>query len=138
MKRSGLVLLLAMATASWGQTATPAQPQASQAPTQKIKRPSIGNKPAMEELYCSRFLSPDKNPQRNYIIGGWNSFDQTRYGAASDYIHIHGHDIKTGDRFSIMRQVRDPNAFESYRGQRGAIRDAGSPYFELGYVKVID
>jgi outer membrane protein OmpA-like peptidoglycan-associated protein len=138
MKRSGLVLLLAMATASWGQTTTPAQPQASQAPTQTFKRPTVGNKPALEELYCSGFVSAEKIPQSRYVVGGWNSFDQTRYGLVSDYIYIHGHDIKAGDRFSIVRQVRDPNAYESYKGQRGAVRDAGSPYFELGYVKVVD
>jgi outer membrane protein OmpA-like peptidoglycan-associated protein len=138
MKRWGLVVLLGMAMASWGQTAAPAQPQASPALPQTNARLSVGNAPGRAELYCAGFISADKLPDSRYVAAGWNSFDQTRYASPSDYIYIHGRDMKTGDRFSIVRHVRDPNTYESYNGQRAAVRDAGAPYFELGYVKVID
>src|SRR5262249_11500096 len=98
----------------------------------------IGNAPTLAELYCSGFITTDKVPDTHYVAAGWNSFDQTRYGAAVDYVYIHGRDMKVGDRFTIVRHVKDPNIYQSYSGQRGAIREAGEPYFEMGYAKVID
>src|SRR5262249_35544279 len=139
MRKSGLILLLAMAAASWGQSTTPAQPQGTQAQAQKAApRPLIGNAPTLAEIYCSGYITTDKVPQTHYVAAGWNSFEQTRYGAVADYIYIHGRDMKVGDRFTIVRHVKDPNFYRSYSGQSAAIRDAGDPYFEMGYVRVID
>src|SRR5262249_3514144 len=123
---------------SWGQTTTPAQPQGAQAQPQKAPRPTSGNAPTLAELYCSGFLTTDKVPQSHYVAAGWNSFDQTRYGAVNDFVYIHGRDVKVGDRFTIVRHVRDRNFYESYKGQKSAIHDAGEPYFEMGFVRVID
>src|SRR5262249_43268769 len=123
MRKSGLILLLAMAAACWGQTTAPAQPQGSQA-QKAAPRPHIGNAPTLAELYCSGFITTDKVPDTHYVAAGWNSFDQTRYGAAVDYVYIHGRDMKVGDRFTIVRHVKDPNIYQSYSGQRGAIREA--------------
>lgn len=92
----------------------------------------------MAELYCSGFITADKVPQGHFVAAGWNSFDQTRFAGSADYVYLRGHDMKTGDRFTIVRRAKDPNHYESYKGQKAAIRDAGEPYFELGYVRVID
>jgi outer membrane protein OmpA-like peptidoglycan-associated protein len=89
-------------------------------------------------MYCSGFITTEHVPDARYVAAGWNSPDQTRYAAVHDFIYIHGRDMKEGDRYLIVRHVKDPNTYETYAGQRGLIRDAGEPYFEVGYVRVID
>jgi outer membrane protein OmpA-like peptidoglycan-associated protein len=140
MKRVGLAVWLAgvgLAGAAWAQApAASSQPQ----PAQKgqVVNVNVGSEPTNTDMYCSGFFTTEKVPDNSFVVAGWNSPDQTRFGAVPDYIYIHGRDIKEGDRLQIIRRVKDPNRYESYVGQRGAIRDAGTPYFELGYVKVID
>ena len=131
MRSTGLVLVLAFA--SLGQ-------QALQAQVVRIegRKEGIGNKPTPAEIYCSGFITTDRVPTGHYVAAGWSSPDQTRYAAPIDYIYIHGRDIKVGDRYEIVRQVKDPDRYEFYRGQSAAIRSAGEPYFEMGYAKVIN
>jgi outer membrane protein OmpA-like peptidoglycan-associated protein len=123
--------------AVWAQNPQPAAPPQ---PAQKAQRLylNVGTVPTNADMYCSGFFTTEKIPDNRFVAGGWNSPDQTRSAFLADYIYIHGKDIKEGDRFEIVRHVKDPNHYESYIGQRSAIRDAGEPYFELGYVKVID
>jgi len=139
MKRAGLAVLLAWVGlgAVWAQNPPPAaQPQ----PAQKGQRVNlnVGTVPTDAYIFFTDFSTTERVPDNHFVAAGWNSPDQTRYAAIPDYIYIHGKDMKEGDRFEIVRHVRDPNHYESYIGQRGALRDAGEPYFELGYVKVID
>src|SRR5215472_17642025 len=133
MKKAGLLLVLTLAVTGWAQT-TPS------VPAQKGQRTNlnIGNSPTLADMYCSGFITADKVPTEHFVAAGWNSPDQTRYASLADVMYLHGPNMKEGDRFAILRHVKDPNHYEYYRGQRGAIRDAGEPYFELGYVKVID
>ena len=124
------------AGSSFAQQSAPAQGQ----PTPQISvsgLKAIGNTPTPQDMYCSGFITTDKVPDHHYVAGGWNSPDQTRYAAAIDYVYIKGRDMKEGDRFQMVRPVKDPNHYELYAGQRAAVRDAGETYFELGYVRVI-
>jgi hypothetical protein len=90
-------------------------------------------------MYCSGFITTEHIHTDHYVAAGWNSPDQTRFASGSvDYIYIHGRDMQVGDRYEIVRPVRDPDQYDMYPGYRGAVREAGDPYFELGYVKVID
>jgi hypothetical protein len=89
-------------------------------------------------MYCSGFITTNHVPTDHYVAAGWYSPDQTRFAAGIDYFYIHGRDIKVGDRYQIVRHVTDPDHYEFYPGERAAIRNAGEPYFELGYAKVVD
>jgi outer membrane protein OmpA-like peptidoglycan-associated protein len=109
------------------------QPQTSQ--TQAL---NIGNTPTPADIYCSGFITTDHVPSQNFVMAGWNSPDQTRYAAPVDTIYIHGRNLKEGDRYEIVRHVKDPNHYELFHGQHSAIRAAGEPYFELGYVRIIE
>ncbi|HMF90356.1 MAG TPA: OmpA family protein [Candidatus Angelobacter sp.] len=133
MKKTGLFLVLALSAASWGQAAAPT-------PAQKGQRTNlnIGNSPTPADMYCSGYITADNVPTDHFVAAGWNSFDQTRYAALADVVYLHGPNMKEGDRFAIVRHVRDANHYESYRGQRSAVREAGKPYFEMGIVRVID
>ena len=122
-------LLLAFAAC----VAAAQQPQTSQ--TQAL---NIGNTPTPADIYCSGFITSDRVPSQNYVMAGWNSPDQTRYAAPVDTIYIHGRNLKEGDRYEILRHVKDPNHYELFHGQHGAIHAAGEPYFELGYVRIVE
>lgn len=137
MKNLGLIVL-ALAASCLAQTqASPAQPQAA-AQKGRTSSLNIGNAPTATDMYCSGFITTEHVPESRFVAAGWNSPDQTRYAGPSDIIYIHGKDMKEGDRMQIVRHVKDPNHYELFRGQRWAIRDAGEPYFELGYAKVIE
>ncbi|HSM86112.1 MAG TPA: OmpA family protein [Candidatus Limnocylindrales bacterium] len=134
MKKLGL-LILALAATCVAQK----QPQTAPAATQVVQRAAsdIGNTPTPQDVYCSGFITSDHIARDRYVMAGWNSPDQTRYAGTTDIIYIHGKDLKEGDRYSIIRHVKDPNHYKYFSGQGAALRDAGEPWFELGYVKII-
>lgn len=139
MRITGLVVTMALATMSWAQE--PAQPQTAQAEQVQItgRKGSIGNSPTAADMYCSGYITNERVPGDRYVAAGWNSPDQTRYAASTvDRIYLRGRDMKVGDVYTIVRHVKDPNHYEYYHGEKAAITNAGEPYFELGYVKVID
>ncbi len=119
----------------------PAQPQPVQ-PALKAQEHAanldVGNTPTRSDMYCSGFLTTEKVPDKLFVAGGHNSPDQTRYAGASDTIFIHGQGMKEGDRYQIVRQVKDTNHYEMFPGQRSALRSLGEPYLELAIVKVTD
>lgn len=133
MRTKGLILALIIAALSVGKLALPAQ-------TVKTvgSQSRVGNTPTPADMYCSGFITTEHVPSDRYVAAGWHSPDQTRMAALIDYVYIHGRDIKVGDRYQIIRHVRDMDLFEIYPGGKNALRNAGEPYFELGYAKVID
>jgi outer membrane protein OmpA-like peptidoglycan-associated protein len=142
MKRFLIVLALTGAVWAQQQPAQSGTPQGSGSPAQMQKQRAsnlnIGNTPTPADIYCSGFVTADKVPDSHIVAGGWNMPDQTRFAGTTDYVYLHGRDFKEGDRYQIVRKVKDPNAYQMYGGQSGAVRDAGTPYFELGYVRIID
>lgn len=130
MKNLGLLIVAFAAFAAAQQP----QPVAQTAQKQAL---NIGNTPTPADIYCSGFITTDHVPGERFVAGGWNSPDQTRYAGQADTIYIHGRNMKEGERYSILRRVKDPNGYELFRGQRWAVSGAGVPYFELGYVRII-
>jgi hypothetical protein len=138
MKKVGLaVLAFAGLFTSLGVSQQPqsAQPQNSK---QRAADLNLGDAPTPVDMYCSGFITTEKVPDKLFVAAGHNSPDQSRYGGASDTIFIHGHDMKEGERYQIIRRVKDSNHYELYPGEASAIRNAGQAYFELAVVKVVD
>jgi outer membrane protein OmpA-like peptidoglycan-associated protein len=138
MKKLGMVLLVLASTGFAQQTpatqGTPQQPQS----LQHAANLDVGNAPTQNDMYCSGFLTTEKVPDKLFVAAGANSPDQVRYSGSADTIFIHGEGMKQGERYQILRHVKDPNHYELFRGQKAAIKQAGEPYFELGYVRVVD
>lgn len=99
---------------------------------------NMGNTPTPADLYCSGFITTQHVPDSRFVMAGYNSPDQTRYAGQADLVYIHGKDLKEGDRYEILRHVKDPNHYEFFAGQQAAIHNAGQPYFELGYVRIVE
>lgn len=98
----------------------------------------VGNVPTPNDMYCSGFITTEHIADKLFVSAGHNSPDQSRYAGAADTIFLHGPGMKPGDRYQIVRHVRDTNHYEIFHGQRSAVRDAGEPYFELAIVRVTD
>lgn len=138
MKRIGL-LLLAFLGSGFGQGTQPppAQPQPLPQLTQTTGV-TVSNKPTPSDMYCSGYITTQSVPETHFVVGGWNSPDQTHYAGSTDRVYIHGGGFKEGDRLQIVRKVRDPNRYQPFPGQSGDVKRLGQPYFERGYVRVID
>jgi hypothetical protein len=116
------------------------QPQPAQAtqPAQKAQphAAEVGNTPTPNDMYCSGFITTEKVPDKIFVAAGHNTPDQSRYAGKSDVIFLHGPGLKEGERYQIIRHVKDTNHYEIYSGQKSAVHDHGEPYFEMAIVQV--
>jgi len=143
MKKTGLLLLLClvMAVAATAQQADSAS--ADQAapqntlltlgtfPIERVQTPTAA------DLYCGGFVSKDLQPNANFVAGGLESPNTTLF-ARNDTIFLAGSGYQTGQQYEIVRELRDPNEYELFAGQRAMLRAMGQPYAELGRVRIVD
>lgn len=88
------------------------------------------------DMYCSGFLGKEPARKDTYVMGGLNSPIQTRFHAR-DFIFING-DYQPGTRVSFVRQTKDVDRMEAFKGQAAALRKTGDVFAELGYAVVIE
>jgi outer membrane protein OmpA-like peptidoglycan-associated protein len=136
MRKTGLIFLalvgLFLSTAAYTQQQPAATKPASSGNL------SVGNVPTPNDMYCSGFITNEHISDKLFVAAGHNSPDQTRFAGISDVIFIHGQGMKPGDRYQIIRHVKDPNHYEIFHGQRAAVHEVGEPYFELAIVRIAD
>jgi protein-disulfide isomerase-like protein with CxxC motif len=141
MRKTGFLLSLALAglllpKVGYSQQTQPTAPAKEQ--QARSGNLSVGNVPTPNDMYCSGFLTNEHISDKLFVAAGHNSPDQSRYAGISDVIFIHGQGMKPGERYQIVRHVRDTNHYEVFRGQRAAVREVGEPYFELAIVRITD
>lgn len=137
MRKTGLILLAIAGILLPKLGHTQAQPAPAAQP-RSASGAEVGNTPTPNDMYCSGFISAEKVPDKLMVAAGHNSPDQTRYAGASDVIFIHGQGIKEGDRYQIVRHVRDLNHYELFHGQKAAVKNVGEPYLELAIVRITE
>jgi hypothetical protein len=153
---AGMVLSAVLSSLGFSQQPQPAQPQPAQTqpvqtqpaqpqpvqPALKAQERAanldVGNTPTRSDMYCSGFLTNEKVSDKLFVAAGHNSPDQTRFAGVSDTVFIHGQGMKEGDRYQIVREVKDTNHYEIFPGQKSALRNTGVPYLELAIVKITD
>lgn len=135
--KSIFVALLALSTFTFAQATR--QSQRFEEQRARHTEIQVSNTPTPEDMYCSGFISTEKVPESSYVVGGWFSPDQAHFAGTTDYVYVYGASgLKAGDKLHILRRVKDPNHYELYGGEKGAIRQVGQPYFERGYVRVLE
>src|SRR5262249_24535088 len=126
MTRTGVVLLLAwvalagLEQTSRAQTQPPPTPQPAATPQPQNAQSTtldLGNGPTPADMYCGGFITNEHVSESHFVAAGIYSPDQTRYASGLHPIFIHGHDMKEGDRFMILRHMKDPNHYEGYPGE---------------------
>jgi len=140
MKKIGLLLILCAAVGAPAQQSTPARDQSTPAgtlptnlnfPVERIVAPTSS------DLYCAGFVTKNLLPNVNFVAGGLDTPSTTNYGD-SEIVYLNGKGYELGKRYSVVRELRDPNRYETYRGQFAMLKTMGQPYSELGIVRVVD
>src|SRR5271169_3963177 len=119
MKRSLVLLLLAVTTAA----------------TAQVKLTNIiatrQEAPTYSDVYCAGFISNQPLQRSGYVAGGWETPHQTRF-VDGGYVYLEGSGFALGSQYWLVRQVRDLNHYESFRGQGTLLRQLGRPYADIG------
>ena len=131
MKRIFLVVLLT-GIAMAQQPAAPSASAPQVAATNVVTRVHA---PTYSDVNCAGFITDQPVPKDKYIAGGWATPHQTKY-ADRDYLYLTGGGFQEGQRYSIVRHVKDSNAMKSFEGQSSWIGGSGQPYADLGRVLV--
>jgi hypothetical protein len=141
MKKTGLFLLLLMAVAAHAQQAdaNPAQTTAPQNtvmtsasfPFERVQTPTNA------DLYCAGFISKQLLPNANFVAGGLQTPNTTKF-VNGDVIYLTGKGYESGQQYTILRELADPNRYELFDGQHKMVKSLGQPYAELARVRIID
>jgi len=91
--------------------------------------------PSPAQMYCAGFITREHVKNNVHVVGGANSPETTRFEAGS-VVYLEGSNLEEGQRYEILRALRDPNQYEAFPGQRWAVGRAGQVYSEIGRVKV--
>ncbi len=134
MKR--ILLLVVLAGVAHAQSA-PAQQPSTPAPqvalTNIVERAQA---PTYSDSYCAGFITDQGVPRDKYVSGDWGTPHQTK-STDRDYVYLAGGGYQEGARYTILRELRDPNVSEDFKGQRGMLKPMGQPYAEVGRVLVV-
>jgi outer membrane protein OmpA-like peptidoglycan-associated protein len=111
----------------------PIPPQAIVSKTNLVERVDA---PTYADVYCGGFISSQQVPEGTYVIAGWDTPSQTRFGEG-EYIYLTGSGFQEGQQYALIRKLRDPNKWEGFSGQAGAIAQVGQPYSEVGHATIV-
>jgi len=140
MKKTGLLLLLLAVSAfaqqgspDAGEAATPDKTQFTRVgfPIERVQAPTNA------DLYCAGFISKQALPNVNFVAGGLETPNTTKF-VNGDMVYLAGSGYQTGQQFTIVRELQDPNRYELFDGQHALLKATGQPYSELARVRVVD
>jgi hypothetical protein len=141
MKKTGLLLLLSLAVAAYAQQAgsTAAEQSTPQGtvftsanfPTERVQTPTNA------DLYCAGFISKQLLPNANFVAGGLQTPNTTKF-VNGEMVYLAGGGYAAGQMYTILRELRDPNQYEMFPGQHALVKATGQAYAELARVRVVD
>ena len=142
MKKTGLLLVLCLAVVAPAQQSStmltniaeaPAgtEPTMSSFPFERIQTPTN------TDIDCAGFINQQRLPNVNFVAGGLNTPSTTKF-ANGDLIYLSGSGYQTGQKYTILRELTNPNKHEIFNGQNGMVKALGQPYAEMARVKIID
>jgi hypothetical protein len=125
-------VLLFLIAATLGAGAQQPQPPAANA----MNTGERTQMPSYSDVNCAGFLRQTPLSRTNFVAAGIYAPHTTRY-AEGDTLFIEGGGLQEGAVLSLVRELRDPNQNEAFKGQHRAVRVAGQPYADLGRAKVV-
>lgn len=93
--------------------------------------------PSYADLNCAGFLSAQALPTTTFVAGGLNSPHATKF-VFGEVVFLSGGSYKDGERLTFVRELRDPNKYEYFQGQRKLMASIGQPYAELAQGHIVD
>jgi len=135
-KICGFVLLAAVGVVAVGAAQNPpARPGVQQSQIVSNYNASAMDSPSPAQMYCAGFMTKEHVKDNVHVVGGAYSPETTRFEAGS-VVYLEGADVEEGQRYEILRALKDPNEYEIFPGQRSLVRRTGQVYSEIGRVKV--
>src|SRR5262249_53957215 len=119
MKKTGILLVLLTAMAAFAQTSDSTAPMdgpAGTAPTSVSFPFERVQTPTHADLYCAGFINQKQLPNANFIAGGLQTPNTTRY-TTGQLIYLGGSGYQVGQEFTVVRETRNPNKNELFKGQ---------------------
>jgi len=142
MKKTRLLLILCLAIAARAQEPVAANqtdlvaPAATQPTTVSFPFERIQT-PTAIDLVCAGFISKQLVPNSNFVAGDLYTPSTTK-NTNGEIVYLAGTGYEVGQKYMIVRELRDPNRRESFSGQHAMLKTLGQPYSELARVRVID
>ena len=125
MKR--LIAIFALLSGSlWAQT------------TSSLDVPATSSKssgPSYSQLYCSGFITRQGLPRTNFVLASKEAPHEDQF-ATHSIVFLGGPGLVEGERYSLIRQVEDPDREDSSPEQRKRLGKLGRLYQEIGWVTV--
>lgn len=131
--RIAVLCLVIFAVSAIAQTTAPAPANQGEFRTNRVETTPA---PSDSDVYCSGFITNQPIIRSNYVVAGWQSPDAVHF-ADRDYVYLGGSGLQEGQEYAVVRDIRDPNHYEAFPGQYRAIHALGTPYADIGRVKVI-
>ena len=140
MKKTGILLVLLAAVAAYAQqsdsTATIDGPSGT-APTSVTFPFERVQTPTHADLYCAGFINQQALPNANFVAGGLQTPNTTRY-TTGQLIYLSGSGYQVGQQYSVLRESVNPSKHEIFNGQAHMLKGLGQPYADEGVVRIVD
>jgi hypothetical protein len=96
---------------------------------------SKSNGPSYSQLYCAGFITHQGLPRTNFVAASKEAPHEDQFSAGS-ILFLGGPGLAEGERYSLIRQVEDPDREDSSPLQRKRLGQLGKLYQEIGWVTV--
>jgi hypothetical protein len=140
MKKTGILLVLLAAVAAYAQqsdsTAAMDGPSGT-APTSVTFPFERIQTPTHADLYCAGTINQQKLPNANFVAGGLQTPNTTRY-TTGQVVYLEGSGYQVGQEYSVLRETVNPSKHEIFAGQDHLLKGLGQPYADEGVVKIVD
>jgi hypothetical protein len=142
MKKTGLLLVLCAALSAFAQQpeASPSAdadtPQGTAATTANFPVERVQT-PTYADLYCAGMVSQKLLPDANYVAGGLQTPNTTKF-VNGEVVYLAGGGYQTGQEYTVIRELVNPNRHEVFTGQNRIAKEMGQPYAEVGRVRILD
>jgi hypothetical protein len=132
---AGLCLSLVLgAGVCLAQQAPPSTPISSTQPVAAATQPDYA------AVYCAGYYDDQKVPDELRIVSGEQSSGKITFGTG-DYVQInHGSSqgVRVGDRFTVVREEKDPLNVSWFKWQIKLTKAMGTHYLDLGQLRVVN
>jgi hypothetical protein len=91
--------------------------------------------PSYSQLYCSGFVTARAIPRTNFVLGSKDSPHADTFPGHTQ-LFLDGPGLVEGQRYSLLRQIKDPDRETSSPELRARFEKLGALYQELGWVTV--
>jgi hypothetical protein len=143
MKKTRLLLILCLVAVAYAQEPAAANQSAAltapagTAPTTVSFPFERIQTPTAVDLGCAGFVSKQLVPNANFVAGDLYTPSTTKT-TNGEVVYLAGKGYEVGQKYMIVRELRDPNRYELFSGQHAMLKTMGQPYSELARVRIVD